>query len=358
MGNKKKLMAILVLSISAMCLMSGCKKQTKETETQTESTQETGTETEAVKNNYTSETSTFSIDLPDASWAATKEGIKQNWTFESAGIGTINITHKKTKIGKKKLPDSQEAAVALLNKEKENAFANVEFKKESTSTANLYYYAASTTDAELPYLYYVRYLVNTDNEGYIITAKLTTEDSEAVQAVKDAVTSFQILKEDGKNTETGESETADGSDESSSQETEASAGTSEGSGTSATEEEYRYFFDEEGNTIYAYPSEDGAWRDKNGMSYIFLENGVEDSNGTKYYYDPPEYRNQSSGTDSSSDNSSSSITPGQTADFYDGNGNYITATQDENGYWIGSDGKTYTFSEEGVTDSEGNFSKW
>lgn len=33
--------------------------------------------------------------------------------------------------------------------------------------------------------------------------------------------------------------------------------------------------------------------------------------------------------------------------FYDINGNYQTATQDANGNWIGSDGKTYTFDEKG-----------
>ena len=56
--------------------------------------------------------------------------------------------------------------------------------------------------------------------------------------------------------------------------------TGDSSGAS-TDEEYRYFFDANGNTIYAYPSEDGSWRDDNGTSYIFLENGVEDSNGTQ-----------------------------------------------------------------------------
>ena len=34
-----------------------------------------------------------------------------------------------------------------------------------------------------------------------------------------------------------------------------------------------------------------------------------------------------------------------------------TATQDANGNWIGSDGKTYTFDEKS-NNSDGNFSKW
>ena len=84
--------------------------------------------------------------------------------------------------------------------------------------------------------------------------------------------------------------------------------TGDSSGAS-TDEEYRYFFDANGNTIYAYPSEDGSWRDDNGTSYIFLENGVEDSNGKQYYYDPPQGRTGSgsesdslTGSGNSSDN--------------------------------------------------------
>ena len=125
-------------------------------------------------------------------------------------------------------------------------------------------------------------------------------------------------------------------------------------------QEYRYFFDANGNTIYAYPSEDGSWRDDNGTSYIFLENGVEDSNGTQYYYDPPQ---GTAGTDSSagsgnSSNSGSSSGDGMVIGFYDINGNYQTATQDANGNWIGSEGKTSTFDEKGATGNDGNFSEW
>ena len=77
---------------------------------------------------------------------------------------------------------------------------------------------------------------------------------------------------------------------------------------------------------------------------------MEDTNGNEFYYDPPQY--------SESQSDDMGIASDDYVDFYDSNGNYIKATQDENGNWVGSDGKTYTFSDEGVTDSDGNFSKW
>lgn len=174
------------------------------------------------------------------------------------------------------------------------------------------------------------------------------------QAVKSAVTSFKVLNDDSKKTDSdansgssaGGSASSDNADNSSAPEnTEDSAAdnisgesTGDSSGAS-TDEEYRYFFDANGNTIYAYPSEDGSWRDDNGTSYIFLENGVEDSNGTQYYYDPPQGTTGSGSESDSLTGSGNSSDNGMVIGFYDINGNYQTATQDANGNWIGSDGK-------------------
>lgn len=348
MKNKKHIAALLVIGLAAACLMGGCnKKKEKETDTAVQSesvTPETvPPETEAPKVTYTSASGTFSLELPDASWAAVKEDVKNRWVFQAEGKGKITVAYKASGIGRKKLPNTQEEAEALLNKEKENAFQNVEFRKESVSSADLYYYAADAVGLEYSYL--VKYLVNAQKEGYIITGEAAASDAETIQAVKNAVTSFQILKEADVKKDDVQGEDASGNE---SEEKADDSGSADDAEAEVTEEEYRYFFDADGNTIYTYPSEDGAWRDENGKSYIFLENGVEDSDGTKYYYDPPQYRED--GAESSGE--------GQTADFYDKDGNYITATLGADGKWLGSDGKTYTFSEEGITDSEGNFIKW
>lgn len=370
MWDKKKLASMMVIGMAAMCMLGGCQKkkaQPESAQTETAQSETQAAQTEAAEL-YTSESNSFSMQLPDSGWAATKQGIENKWAFMKEGVGTIQITHKRSKIKAKNLPQSQEDAVALLNKIKENAFAEVEYKKDSTDSAQLYYYAASTQDTELGYVYIVRYLINTDTESYNITAKLTTSDSAQILAVKKAVTSFQVLNDDSKassaetenskdNSTSDGTSTGNSTSEQNNSQSDASGSADGAEGTSrdsGTDEEYRYFFDANGNTIYAYPFDDGTWRDENGNAYTFLENGVQDENGTQYYYDPPQ--GQAAGNDASSGSSGSS--DGMVIDFYDSNGNYITATQDANGNWVGSDGKTYTFDERGATDSDGNFSKW
>lgn len=194
MYNKKKIATLLVIGMAAMFMMNGCQKKASETETtkQTTAQSESTAQTEAATT-YTSESNSFSFDLPDSAWVATKEGIENKWAFMKEGVGTIRITHKKSKIKEKNLPQSQEDAIALLNDIQENAFSQVEYKKDSTNGTELYYYAASTQDADLGYVYLIKYLINTDTESYTITAKLTSSDSTVQQAVKSAVTSFKVL---------------------------------------------------------------------------------------------------------------------------------------------------------------------
>lgn len=120
------------------------------------------------------------------------------------------------------------------------------------------------------------------------------------------------------------------------------------SGSSSKEEE-RYFFDEAGNTIYVSQNSSGNWVDKNGNSYTFYENGVKDSNGTQYYYDPPEYRNDSGvpGTDT-----------GEAVDLYRNDGKLVRLTKNANGDWADSNGVTYTLRDDGAMDSNGEFHPW
>ena len=117
---------------------------------------------------------------------------------------------------------------------------------------------------------------------------------------------------------------------------------SSNTGTSTSTEAPRYFYDGSGNRVDVTQMPDGSWQDANGTSYTFYENGVKDSNGNEYYYDPPA-------------NGNSSVEVGSKADFYDTQGNHIICTMDENGNWVDSEGNVYTFGEKGVTDSNGNF---
>ena len=122
----------------------------------------------------------------------------------------------------------------------------------------------------------------------------------------------------------------------------SNGGDSSSSGEATSTEAPRYFYDGSGNRVDVSQMPDGSWQDANGSSYTFYENGVKDSNGNEYYYDPPA-------------NGNSSVEVGSKADFYDSQGNHIVCTMDENGNWVDSEGNIYTFGEKGVTDSNGNF---
>lgn len=116
----------------------------------------------------------------------------------------------------------------------------------------------------------------------------------------------------------------------------------DGDAETVTTEAPRYFFDANGSRVDVSQLPDGSWQDENGTSYTFYENGVKDSNGNQYYYDPPS-------------NGNTSVEVGSSADFYDTQGNHIVCTMDENGNWVDSEGNIYIFGEDGVTDSNGNF---
>ena len=125
----------------------------------------------------------------------------------------------------------------------------------------------------------------------------------------------------------------------------SNGGDSSSSGETTSTEAPRYFYDGSGNRVDVSQMPDGSWQDANGISYTFYENGVKDSNGNEYYYDPPA-------------NGNSSVEVGSKADFYDSQGNHIVCTMDENGNWVDSEGNIYTFGEKGVTDSNGNFNPY
>lgn len=128
---------------------------------------------------------------------------------------------------------------------------------------------------------------------------------------------------------------------------ETSGNTQSSENTSAGEE--RYFFDAAGNTIYTSQNSNGDWVDANGTVYTFLENGVKDSSGNQYYYDPPSYRENSdaAGTDT-----------GDAVDIYRNDGTYTRLTKNADGNWADSNGITYELREDGAMDSNGEFHPW
>lgn len=342
MMNKKGLFKSFVLAAVMLTVVAGCSKKEDETETNKSSeSQSTEAQTNApvsTKVNYQAPDGSFSLIFPDSSWKNTSEenGV---YVFASEGLGEITVTHATgDAVGDLQIKAKE---ANLIKRLKKNGYDtdNIEvsdFQYDKSTGVKITSYQLNYKDTSAGIYYAVGAGQATDSEGFQVVGTVKKADDAALESVKEAVSSFQVLKE--LSAEAG---------------SDTGAEDSEGGEASSGSGEERYFFDEAGNTIYTSENADGVWVDKSGMAYYFYEDGVKDDNGTKYYYDPPSYRENSSGSGTSSGSSS-----GEAADyydFYDKNGNYIKTTQDENGRWVGDDGKTYTFGDDGVTDSDGNF---
>lgn len=338
MRVNKKYARALLLAAAAMLAVAGCSDKEKGTEGPTDSSAESSAETQAVleKVTYTSSDGSVSIILPDSNWTNTVDS-SGKLVFSADGKGEITVDYADGK--------DQVSSLAFGSTENKlvKRLAKLGMSTDSLEISNYSYdkssgirhcsYTIKYTDTAAGNYYTVTSVSASASRGYQVSGTVKEDDTALLASVQESVNSFLVLQnpltaekdtgEDGAQDETGGESTASG--------------------------EERYFFDEPGNTIYVRQNAEGAWVDDKGMAYKFYENGVEDSNGTKYYYDPPAYRSDSSG-DSSDGGSSADY-----YDFYDKDGNYIKATQDENGNWVGDDGKVYTFGEKGVTDSDGNF---
>lgn len=327
----------LLLAAAAMLAVTGCSNQNKGKETSTDSSAESSTETQAVleKVTYTSSDGSVSIILPDSNWTNTVDS-NGKLVFVSEGKGEITIDYadSKEKVGNLAFGSTENKLLKRLAKLGMNTesieISNYSFDK-STGIRRCSY-TLKYTDTAVGNYYTCTAVSAMTARGYQVSGTVKEDDTALLASVQESVNSFLVLQNPL---------SADAAPE-------ESEGTGESDGGTSADEE-RYFFDEPGNTIYVKKNSEGTWVDENGMTYKFYENSVEDSNGTKYYYDPPAYRSDYSG------DSAGTHDAGDYYDFYDKDGNYIKATQDANGNWVGDDGKVYTFGEKGVTDSEGNF---
>lgn len=338
MRVKKKYIRPLFLAAAAMLAVSGCSGKEKGTEEQGNSSADSMTETQTVleKVTYTSSDGSISIILPDSNWKNTEDnGEKLIFASEGKGEITIEYADTKEKVGNLAFGSTEKKLAKRLTKLgfDTSALEISDYSFDKSTGIRKCSYTIKYTDTTAGKYYTTTSVSALTARGYQVSGTVKEDDAALLAAVQESVNSFLVLQNPLK----AEEDLTAGSDQ-------EAAGTENG----ASGEE-RYFFDEPGNTIYVHQNSDGAWVDDKGMAYKFYENGVEDSNGTKYYYDPPAYRSGSSGSSSDSGGSADYY------DFYDKDGNYIKATQDANGNWVGDDGKVYTFGEKGVTDSDGNF---
>ena len=345
MRDNRRYLKLLIFAAAAMVLITGCKGKDKETQKATEPANQSEAETEAVleKVTYTAADGNVSIILPDSTWKNTADE-NGSLSFVSEGWGEITIKYAQSsdEVGTLVLGSTEARLQKRMKKaglDTENiGISNLNFDK--STGVRLCSYTLKYNDTAAGDFYTVTSVSTLDDRGYQVSGTIKKDDLDLLANVQESVNSFLILKNplSGDAGDSNSGNSADGAE-----------------GSSSTGDWDRYFFDEEGNTIYVSENADGNWVDKNGTSYTFLENGVKDNNGTKYYYDPPTYRDGNSGNSSGTGNSADSSETADYHDFYDKDGNYIKARQDENGNWADDNGKTYVFGEKGVTDADGNF---
>ncbi len=376
MKKFRKYAVYLMLGMSMVALLSGCKKKAKETESESAAVQITETVTEedteveektgtavSQTETYTSKDKSVSINLPDDTWKNMKD--KDGTLVFEAPEGIITVSHiSGSEVGSVKLPATKEEVLDNLTASGKNAdnYEVTEFRKSSAGTMEQYRTTIKCLDAEEEYKYSVGYDIVTTTDIYSVTGQIKSEDEEVLEAVKTAVESFKVLKKSSRPKKDTTSTGQTGSEQGSTTQT----------GTSMV------IYDSNGNPITVTKNAGGVWSDSNGKTYEMQEYGVMGSDGYWYTYASSSGGNSTDNSNNNNDsnnnnnnnnnnndtndgNSGASGTTPQpstgtdSSGFYDQSGNYIPVTKDKNGNWVDAYGTVYYFGDGGVTDNAGNY---
>lgn len=368
MFRVKKGIAILALSLAAVSLLSGCKKDEGESESGesqvTEAATGTGTEgplektgKETLSAEYISKDKSMSIRLPDATWENTTDD-EGKMIFESKGKGVISVVYiTNVDIATMKLPASKEEVLNNLKDTGKNIskYEAVEFEQQKVGTNNEYHTTVKCTDMTERYSYTIGYdIVGTDHI-YSVTGLVEQEDEALMARVRDAVESFKVLKKLSATAKT----------DANTRESEAAAGTADSSGASNM-----VVYDSNGNPIYLTKDASGIWKDSSGKTYDVQQYGVMGSDGYWYTFEGPAgtTTEQTTGQTSATEATEATEATGNTTTtesssnndtvekkgFYDNNGNYVETTKNANGDWVDAYGTIYYYNEDGIKDNSGN----
>lgn len=349
MKIRSRVLAALIAVAVVSCLVGGCKKKDKETETSSEKVTESISEKESEKDTekkqeakaftYKAKDGSISIKLPDDTWEVKKED-SDAWSFESAEEGVISIAHfSGDEMEGLVFPGSEEEVLSNLESagKSKSDYAVIEYRKNELGSYEAYHTTIKCKGSDSKYAYSVAYNLVGEEDIYSVNGQVKKDDAQAMERIRDAVESLKLLqtasvetdknKDKDKSTEKSDDSQTDSSDSSESQDT--------GNG--------QYIYDSNGNAVYVYEDGNGNWVDSNGMVYYFNADGILDNNGQSYYYSKP-------------DTGQSDTTPQtETNSFYDNQGNLITVYKNSNGNWVDSNGIIYTFGQYGVTDNYGNY---
>ena len=349
--KNKKLLAMTAMVITASVLMSACsfggndKKEDTPAVAVTPTAEPTATPAPTIEptiapnvqsTTYTSADKSIAINLPDATWA-NKTDETDMVSFESPNVGNILILHGQGEdtMASTVIPSTQDMAVSLdqADGDKVNGtdFEIQDYTSNDVNGIGVYSYTTKmlNTDKSGGDLYVVHKVFANDTEYYNIEASVKSED--ALDSIKAAVASFQILgdsslkeaapkqaaapaadnssadnaadnsgaaaSDNAGNTDASASTdgtTADGSSTDASQAADngtASTDTSTNSGgftdeqLSNTDETRTIYRNSDGHPLVIQPDGNGNWVDFDGNTYSFAdEQDAYDANGNSYYW--------------------------------------------------------------------------
>ena len=349
--KNKKLLAMTAMVITASVLMSACsfggndKKEDTPAVAVTPTAEPTATPAPTIEptiapnvqsTTYTSADKSIAINLPDATWA-NKTDETDMVSFESPNVGNILILHGQGEdtMASTVIPSTQDMAVSLdqADGDKVNGtdFEIQDYTSNDVNGIGVYSYTTKmlNTDKSGGDLYVVHKVFANDTEYYNIEASVKSED--ALDSIKAAVASFQILGDSSLKEAAPKQAAAPAADNSSAD------NAADNSGAAAS--------DNAGNTD-ASASTDGTTVDgsSNDASQA-ADNGTASTDTST---------NSGGFTDEQLSNTDETRTIYRNSD-----GHPLVIQPDGNGNWVDFDGNTYSFADEqDAYDADGNSYYW
>lgn len=350
--KNKKLLAMTAMVITASVLMSACsfggndKKEDTPAVAVTPTAEPTATPAPTIEptiapnvqsTTYTSADKSIAINLPDATWS-NKTDETDMVSFESPNVGNILILHGQGEdtMASTVIPSTQDMAVSLdqADGDKVNGtdFEIQDYTSNDVNGIGVYSYTTKmlNTDKSGGDLYVVHKVFANDTEYYNIEASVKSED--ALDSIKAAVASFQILGDSSLKEAAPKQAAAPAADNSS-----ADNAAADNSGVAAS--------DNAGNTD-ASASTDGTTADgsSNDASQA-ADNGTASTDTST---------NSGGFTDEQLSNTDETRTIYRNSD-----GHPLVIQPDGNGNWVDFDGNTYSFADEqDAYDADGNSYYW
>ena len=349
--KNQKLLAMTAMVITASVLMSACsfggndKKEDTPAVAVTPTAEATATPAPTIEptiapnvqsTTYTSADKSIAINLPDATWA-NKTDETDMVSFESPNVGNILILHGQGEdtMASTVIPSTQDMAVSLdqADGDKVNGtdFEIQDYTSNDVNGIGVYSYTTKmlNTDKSGGDLYVVHKVFANDTEYYNIEASVKSED--ALDSIKAAVASFQILGDSSLKEAAPKQAAAPAADNSSAD------NAADNSGAAAS--------DNAGNTD-ASASTDGTTADgsSNDASQA-ADNGTASTDTST---------NSGGFTDEQLSNTDETRTIYRNSD-----GHPLVIQPDGNGNWVDFDGNTYSFADEqDAYDADGNSYYW